>query len=361
MRWLVANWKLKLLAIGLALALLLTVAFSENPPTVRMVRVGLTYVNVPAQYVVLNPPTSVDVRVVGLASNVHQFSQHQVGASVDLAGAREGPNQTLTAHVTSSTDGVSVEQPDQPIVLDLEQMSEATLPIQVRVPNVNSAAGLSVVQDQTYATCGSDTVRCQVTVHAPANLLPGLQAYINYDFPIQSAGLERAPSLPIRFERNGKPLDLAQMNVVPNHISIDPSTATARVETQGGVLTKTVGVTVQATGQLACGYDIDSVTISPNAVATISGPTGTVAKVQSLTVANVDVTGIFSDQTYVRQIQVPSGVQLVDPSNQTVTVTVSVTRAFSCTAPTPSPGGGGTGGTATPTPRPSATVSPTPG
>jgi hypothetical protein len=240
-------------------------------------------------------------------------------------------------------------------------MSEATLPIQVRVPNVNSAAGLSVVQDQTYATCGSDTVRCQVTVHAPANLLPGLQAYINYDFPIQSAGLERAPSLPIRFERNGKPLDLAQMNVVPNHISIDPSTATARVETQGGVLTKTVGVTVQATGQLACGYDIDSVTISPNAVATISGPTGTVAKVQSLTVANVDVTGIFSDQTYVRQIQVPSGVQLVDPSNQTVTVTVSVTRAFSCTAPTPSPGGGGTGGTATPTPRPSATVSPTPG
>ncbi|MFZ0217747.1 MAG: CdaR family protein [Candidatus Dormiibacterota bacterium] len=360
MRWLVTNWRLKLLAIGLALALLMTVAFSENPPTSRTVKVGLTYENVPSQLVVLNPPSSVPVSVVGLASNVHQFSQTQVGASVDLSGAHAGSNQPFVAHVNAAADGVSINQTQISIPLDLEKMGQATMPIQVRVSNVNSSAGLSVVTSQTYATCGSDTVQCKVTVHAPQNLLRGLTAYLNYDFPIQSAGLERAPGLPILFERKGKQLDLAHTNVFPNSIQIEPNVATARVQTQGGVLTKTVGITVQTSGQLACGYQIGSVTILPDQAVTISGPTDAVAKVQSLPVGTVDVSGLSANQTYSRQVQVPSGVQLTDPTSQNVTVAITVSRAFSCTAPTPSGGGGGGTSTPTPTPLPSATVTPTP-
>jgi YbbR domain-containing protein len=361
MRWLVANWRLKLLAIVLALALLMAVAFSENPPTASTVKVGVTYSNVPQNLVVMNPPTSVPVNVVGLSDNVKRFSQTSVGAVIDLAGAHQGANQTFQAHVNTDPDGVSIQQTQIPLRLDVEPLATKQLPVEVRVTNVSN--GVSVVPDGTYATCGNDAQSCQVTVTAPQPLLDGLHAVVKFDFPLQSAGIQRAPSLPVQFERNGQALSLASTQVFPGKIAYTPGVVTARVATQGGVLSKTVGITVAASGQPACGYQIDGVAVAPSAFATISGPAPSVAKFSSLNLGSVSINGATSSQTFTKQLLAASDVQVVDPKAGAVTVSVSISRAFTCgaaTSPGPGAGAGGTPG-ATPSPEsptPAPTASP---
>jgi YbbR domain-containing protein len=355
MRWLVANWRLKLLAVVLALALLMAVAFSEDPPTASTVKVGVTYSNVPQNLVVMNPPTSVPVNVVGLSDNVKRFSQTSVGAVIDLSRAREGANQSFTARVNADPDGVSIQQTEIPVQLDLEPLATKQLPVEVRVTNVNAGQGISVVPEGTYSTCSNDAQSCQVTVTAPKPMLDGMHAFVRFDFPVQSAGIQRAPSLPVQFEANGKPISLANTQVFPGKIAYTPSVVTARVETQGGALSKTVGITVNASGQPACGYKIDAVSIGPNAFATISGPTQSVAKYSALNLGSVSINGASSTQTFTKQLQTSNDVQVVDPKGGAVTVTVNISRAFACgTATSPGPSEG-----AAPAPSQSPTPTPT--
>jgi YbbR domain-containing protein len=91
----VANWRLKLLALLLAIGLLTAVAFSENPVEGRTVPVGVQYVNKPEGLVLVQPPARVSVSVVGLRDAVERVQSSAVGVTVDLAGAKAGPNQTF--------------------------------------------------------------------------------------------------------------------------------------------------------------------------------------------------------------------------------------------------------------------------
>jgi YbbR domain-containing protein len=364
MHWLVGNWQLKLVSILLTLALLAAVAFTTNPPTTAIVDLHIAYPTPPSQLVLVNPPTKVQVRVVGLANSVSQF-QHEfassAGARVDLTGMHAGNNQPATAGVTASADGVSVNPTEVAIHVDLETMETVRLPIEVRVTNLNSSAGVSVVQSGTYATCGNDTVMCEVTVRAPTSLVKGLTAYLEYVDPQPNqAGLERVPGLPIKFEQHGKPIDLTGTNpqVIPNSITVQPTEATARVQTQGGTLTTTYPVFAKTTGTAACGYQVESLSYSPQTV-TVSGPTQALANLQQIQLPSVDVTGLSASVTVARPLDLPSGVQAASGTPSTVNVTVTLGQAFSCTPST-------TNGTPTPTPQPTpahtpaATPSPTP-
>src|SRR5919198_431563 len=264
MRWLVANWRLKLLAVVLALALLMAVAFSEDPPTASTVKVGVTYSNVPQNLVVMNPPTSVPVNVVGLSDNVKRFSQTSVGAVIDLSKAREGANQSFTARVNANPDGVSIQQTEIPVQLDLEPLATKQLPVEVRVTNVNAGQGISVVPEGTYSTCGDDAQSCQVTVTAPKPMLDGMHAFVRFDFPVQSAGIQRAPSLPVQFATiSGPTQSVAKYGALNlGSVSINGASSTQTftkqlqtsndvqvVDPKGGAVT----VTVNISRAFACG------------------------------------------------------------------------------------------------------------
>ena len=363
--WLVGNWQLKLISIALTVALLSAVAFTHNPPTTATVDLHIAYNAPPSQLVLVDPPTKVQVRVVGLADSVNAFKRtfsSSPGARVDLSGLQAGTDQHATAEVTASADGVSVNPSSMPIQISLETMKTVHLPIQVRVTNLNSSAGISVVQAGTYATCGSDTVPCEVSVHAPASLVDGLQAYLNYLDPQPSqAGTAFVPGLPIRFERHGKSIDLSGANpqVIPNLISVQPMTATARVETQGGTLTSTYPVFARTTGSLACGFQIEGLAYNP-ATVTVTGPAQSLASLQQIQLSSIDVSGLSASETVNRSLNLPSGVQAASGTPSSIVVTVTVGQGFSCSpstlgsTPTPTP--------AQPTaaPQPTATPAPSP-
>lgn len=361
MRWLVGNWQLKLVSVVLTVALLGAVAFTQNPPTTATINLHIAYPTPPSRLVLVDPKTQVQVRAVGPSNSVNQLRRKfasSSGARVDLSGMRAGAEQEAVAQVTASAPGVTITPTEVPIRLTLEAMQTVRLPVAVRVSNVNSHAGLSVVGSGTYATCGNDTVKCEVTVHAPSSLVQGLHAFLSYVDPQPNqAGVERVPGLPIRFERHGRSVDLTgnQPQVIPNLISVQPTEATARVETQGGTLTTTFPVFARTTGTPACGFQVESISYSPSTV-TVTGPSQELSDLQQIQLSSIDVSGLSAGVTVNRTIELPSGVRLNSGTSSTVMVAVTVGQAFVCTpstnglAPTPTP---------TAIPHPSPSPSPT--
>jgi len=66
------DWRLKLLALGLAILMLGAVAFAQNPPTTGNLTVGLNYTFGGANVILLNPPTRINVSYSGLADAIKE-------------------------------------------------------------------------------------------------------------------------------------------------------------------------------------------------------------------------------------------------------------------------------------------------
>ena len=94
--WVVAHWRLKLLALLLALGLLGAVAFSQNPIAYVTIHAKVEYRFPTTNTLVLTSyPETVPVRAFGLSSDINQYAQGSAGATVDLTGAHAGASQTF--------------------------------------------------------------------------------------------------------------------------------------------------------------------------------------------------------------------------------------------------------------------------
>jgi YbbR domain-containing protein len=328
------HWRLKLLALGLAVGLLGAVAFSENPPEYKTVSEKVEYVFPPdnpnANLVLIGPKTSVDVQVFGLRDAIDQYASNAAGVSVDLTNAHPGNDQTFIGHPKSPPSGLNFRSTDIPIKLSIEVLKSEELTVDVKTP---TASGVDVTTK--IATCGNDAVACQVLVTGPPSLLDGLAAYVNYNASITSAGTLRTPSQKVLFEHHGKPIDLAQFPSQPSP-SWAPPVVTVKIDTQGGTQTKQVPITYSITGTQACGYMITRVDVTPTQMVAIHGPVDAVAKVTAVAVTNpIDITGLSSTKTFARTIS--TGNSQVTSDSGTITVTVNVQQQFTCSAPRPSP------------------------
>lgn len=343
MSWIVAHWRLKLLSLLLTLGLLGAVAFSENPPVVTNVSVHISYINQPATLVLVHPPKSIDVRVVGLRDAVERYRSAAAGVTVDLTHAKVGADQSYTATPIVDTPGVTASDSSIPIRLTIEELKTVTLDIEVRTPK--KVPGIDVIPERTYATCGNGQVHCQVTVSAATGIVDGLHAFVNYDVSIDTANTQTSPNEPILFEKNGQEVRLSRADTIKLP-AWTPDNVTVQVVSQGGNQTKTVALIVRPIGSQACGYSLTGMDIQPSAFVTVTGPPDAVARIgSSITLDPVSIAGLTASQTFTRPVNTGSDQVTAVPAS--VRVNVGVGQSFSCSPPTP-----------TPTPRPT-TPSPT--
>jgi YbbR domain-containing protein len=142
-----------------------------------------------------------------------------------------------------------------------------------------------------------------------------------------------SPTQPVRFEQNGRAIDLAKFSSLPLPI-VDPSIVNVHVTLQQSQVTRQAAIKANVTGRPACGYGITSIGFTPDAFVTISGAADKVAKIDSITLGQpIDVSGatasIRSQQT------VPTDGFTANPAQ--VTVLVTIQRQVDCAAATPSP------------------------
>jgi hypothetical protein len=327
--WIVANWRLKLLAVVLAIGLLTAVAFSENPVEGRTVPVGVQYVNKPDNLVLVQPPARVSVSVVGLRDAVERVQASAVGVTVDLAAAKAGPNQTFYGRTKVVGASVSAQPDPVPLLLTIDTYQRVLLDIDVSLPD--SPTGIRI--SNKVALCPGSKDPCKEPVSGPSGILAGLQAFVRYDTPITNSGSFDSPSQPVQFQKNGKVIDLRSINTSPV-IAIEQPTVAVHLDAVGGTFARQVILNPKLVNSLPCGYQM-SMDVNPPTVS-ISGPIDLISKIGSLTLdPAINLANLTTSQSYIRTIATGSDAIKADP--QTAKVNVTVNQVFSCGAPSPTP------------------------
>jgi YbbR domain-containing protein len=298
------EWRLKLLALGLAVLMLGAVAFSQNPPTYKDLTVPITYPNIAADspIVLINPPTTVKVRVTALADVLQNVTASSVAATFDLTKATPGPDQHVNLSVKSVVDTVRVLTPVVPYVLNIDKRVPIKLDVHVRTPRINT--GWNVTKSEARCPGAVAGAPCQVTFTGPSSFETNLQAYVDYTIPVEQNSYD-VPNLPVVLEQNGQRLDLARPTVP--QITLDPLNVNVHIDAATVTSQRQVTlVDAQPARGPASGYRITNVTVTPVTLV-ISGKPDALARVTTIMLPQVDLNGRTSDATFQVAIPYPEG------------------------------------------------------
>jgi YbbR domain-containing protein len=327
MSWsLITNeWRLKLLALGLAVFMLGAVAFSQNPPTERVLIVTIGYPNLSADspIVVINQPTTARVRVTALADVLQTVTPSSVAATFDLTKISPGPDQHVNLTVRSVDPRVKVQDPVVPYVLNIDKRAQVKLEVIVRPLHI--APGWTVTAKEAQCPGAASGTLCQATFTGPVSYETGLKAYVDYPTEVNSNSVS-TPSLPVSLELNGQKLELTRVTTFPA-MTLDPLNVNVHIEAVSTIVSKQVTlVNAQPVHGPAQGYRVTNVTLNPVTVV-VTGRPEALAQLTTITLPPVDLSGRTSDATFQIAIPYPDG---TGSSVKNARVTYSI-------APNPSP------------------------
>ncbi|HEY1420310.1 MAG TPA: CdaR family protein [Candidatus Dormibacteraeota bacterium] len=302
--WLTSEWRLKVLAVGLAVLMLGAVAFSQNPPTEKTLdNVSIAYAVGPTtSLIVINPPTTISgVVVQGLGDTLQAMTSRNVSATFDLTKVQPGTAVRVNLVIKSLIAPVSVVNPVVPYVLNIDRLASMSVVVEPRVQSV--AFGWKV--NKIVAVCPG-TPPCSVTLTGPASWRSGLKAYVDFTQPVQQNVID-VLTQPVTIELNGQPLDIDTARTEPP-LTLDPPTVGIHIEAATGTTSRTVALLdAPYLHSPAQGYRVTGVTINPGTVV-ITGDQTLLAKIGSITLPPIDVAGRTSDFTTQATIAYPSGV-----------------------------------------------------
>jgi YbbR domain-containing protein len=288
------DWRLKVLALGLAVLLLGAVAFSQNPPTQKVLRdVSISYTMAP-DIIVISPPSKTNVTVKGLADALTAVNAGNVAASFDLTKASPGPNVHVNLVIRSLISTVQIQNPLVPYVLNIDSLATKSLAIEVRTPQ-RPVQGWQLTKKE--ALCPNS---CTAVFTGPSSWEENLTAYADFPLPVQQDS-QTVPSIPVQLAQNGVPLDLTRFT--QPLIKLEPSTVQIHVEAKPGTtLRQVVLIDAPPSRGPAAGYRVTNIAIDPGSIV-ISGPADILATITQITLPPMDLTGATSNRTF--QVVIP--------------------------------------------------------
>lgn len=285
------DWRIKLLALGLAVLMLGAVAFSQNPPTTNSLTVSLNYA-VPPNIILINPPTKTTVTYAGLAEVIAKVNASNLTASVDATHALPGAAVSLNVTAHSLDDRVRVQNPP-PIAVQIDTLQVRELPVQA---NVRAAPGYAIDPTKTVVTCpgAPNPNPCKVHFDGPVSWENNLKAVVTVQNPVLGTGT--VPNLGIQLQNATGNLDTT-VRTVPS-TTIDVTSVDVHYEAFAGTTSASVPlVDSPPSHPPPQGYRVTAITISPLLV-TISGDPAVLTRIRNIALAGVDLSKNTSDATF---------------------------------------------------------------
>jgi YbbR domain-containing protein len=309
----VHNWPLKLAAVGLASLMYAGLALSQNTQTFRGV-IPVRYINEPANTVVTpsTPDPVTDVRY--FAESAVPVATATFLATINLAGL-EGRTGVVSVPIEVGT-------PDSRITVlgfsptfatvDLDQLrSRPGIPVRVVHPPVPD--GL---------TLGPVTVDpASVTVSGAASLVAKVDA-VRADVTIPATGINVDQDIQL------VPIDKLGNAISP--LDVTPATARVTIPVFSDQQSQSLPINPVITGTPAAGFEIESVTVSPQTVL-VAADADTLANLTRIDTEPIQMTGVSADETVQADLALPTGVVAVGPDTVSVTIgirPVTGTRTF---------------------------------
>ena len=211
--WIVGNWGIKLLSLGLSLTLWFYV--TSTGKTELTLKVPIELRNIPAGMTVVGDvPGSIDVRMQGQERVLRDGSiSKRIMAVLDLSMTREGdnivrispddirrPSGTLVTHLSQYGVKVKLER--------LARKSFRLRPVLYGAP----AAG--------YRLAGTDVIPPRIVLEGPASVLKMLHTLQTMPIDIQKA--KQSVTVEPKIDYQGKPVKLVEKNIAVR-VSIERS------------------------------------------------------------------------------------------------------------------------------------------
>ena len=295
------NWRLKLLAVGLAILMLGAVAFSENPPRSKTLSVALHY-DTGSGMILINPPTKTLVTITGLADVIAPVTADNLVAVADATKVTPGqpgqPVQVVKLNVTvSPLQGITIQSP-APIAVTVDALQSVGLPVQV-VAHPDRGWAL----DKVEARCPASP--CVVTFTGPASWESNLRASVYFASAVNVGTLD-APSEPVQLANNTGTLDLSVLTLPV--ATLDQPLVLIHIEAHPGSTSSTVPLVDSPPSQPPpAGYRVTGVTITPVTVI-ITGDAAAIGRIQRVILPAVDLSGHSTDFTIQVTISYTTGV-----------------------------------------------------
>ncbi|MGH7759876.1 MAG: CdaR family protein [Candidatus Dormibacteraceae bacterium] len=291
------DWRLKLLAVGLAVLMLAAVAFSQNPPQTRTFSVPLSY-TVGPDLVIIDAPTKTLVTVNGLADLVGSMTAERIQAHVDATKVSPGGDVRLSVVATSLVNGVTAQQPS-PFTANIDRLSVDTLTVQ---PVDHATPGWEVTKSE--ALCPASP--CVVHFSGPASWEVNLKAVAIYNSPIENSTYD-IPTWGITLQQGSTTLDPSKFFQTQPISSLDVSSVSLHIEARTGTTSRSVALVDSApTHPPPAGYHVTGVVVAPVTVV-LTGPADKLALVENLSLPPVDLSNSTANTTFKLQIPFPSG------------------------------------------------------
>jgi YbbR domain-containing protein len=292
------DWRLKLLAIGLAVLMLGAVAFSQNPPTTKSFTVPISY-QVGADLVLINPPFTTTVTVRGLADQLATTKAESIVAVVDATKANPGPDVQLDVVAKSLVNGVTPVQNPPPFAVNIDRLSVSTLTVQV----VDHAAADWEV---TKADALCPTTPCVVHFSGPASWEVNLKAVAVFPNPISNSSYD-VLTWPVTLQQGTTTLDPGRFLQTVPISKLDTLNVSLHIEARTGTTSRSVALVDSApVHPPPAGYHVTGVVIAPVTVI-LTGPADKLALVQYLSLPPVDLSSSTTNASFSVQIPFPTG------------------------------------------------------
>jgi len=313
------DWRLKLLAVGLAVLMLGAVAFSQNPPTSNSKTVGLVYQLAP-NLVLIDPPPSTTVTYTGLSDVISHVAANNLTATVD-APTHAGTAVKLNVTATSTILNVKVQNP-APIVVTVDALVVKDLPVSVIA---RPAPGFSV----TKAIPNPSVVHFS----GPASWETNLTASVTFPGTVAVSGSIDSPNQTVQLVNSNGALDLTLVRTLPP-ASLDVSAVSIHIEAAAGSTLSTVPlVDAPYINSPAAGYHVVGITISPGTVI-ITGDAAVLGRIQRIVLPAIDLSGKSSN--YTAQVQIPYPANVTgDHATATIVYQIAPNPAFASPSPSP--------------------------
>jgi YbbR domain-containing protein len=318
-------WRLKLLALGLAVLMLGAVAFSQNPPTSKTIPVGIIYTVPPTSGLILiNPPKQTPVTITGVADLVSAASAGNTAVTADVSKAATGASVKVNLVGKSLISGISVLT--TPLALNIDTRSQLQLGVVARTLK-GPASGWQITKQE--AQCLGPPPPCTVTFDGPASWEKNLKAYADYPFQVVGSPTD-FPSAPVVLEQNGTVLDMTTYTVPK--AGVDISTVSIHIEAKSGTTSRQVTLidSPPSNPPPTC-YRVTGIAVDPVSV-TATGTADALVSVTTITLPAVDLSQHTANFTFRLAIPFPTG---VTGNATTARVTYSIAQNPNCTSPTP--------------------------
>jgi YbbR domain-containing protein len=310
---LVHNWPLKLGAVGLACLMYGGLALSQNTQTYPG-DIQVTLVNEPKDTVILSSAPQSVTLVRYFAPSGVPVQNSSFLATIDLAGLDKPGIVSVRIDVTSPDPRIRVlgYEPNY-VSLQLDTLqTRADIPVVVvhgGVPD-GLTLGTPAVDPPTVTVAGAASIVSQV-------------AAVRADVIIQSTGIDVDQDVRlVAVDTLGNPL---------RPIEVTPASARVTIPVFSDRQSRTLPVNAVITGTPAAGFEIGTVTVTPQ-VALVAGDADQLAQLTRLDTDPIPMTGVSANETVQVKLALPTGVVAVGDDAVSVTIEinpVTETRTFS--------------------------------